>query len=117
MTSLSRRLKLALIPFCFSALALPAIAQPLELTIDANNPGPLINKNIYGQFTEHLGRGIYEGIWVGEKSSIPNTKGFRKDVLAALKELQVPLVRWPGVLRMNIIGATALAHAINVQSV
>jgi alpha-N-arabinofuranosidase len=96
MTSLSRRLKLALIPFCFSALALPAIAQPLELTIDANNPGPLINKNIYGQFTEHLGRGIYEGIWVGEKSSIPNTKGFRKDVLAALKELQVPLVRWPG---------------------
>lgn len=46
-----------------------------------------INKNIYGHFAEHLGRCIYEGIWVGEESPIPNTKGIRNDVLAALKKL------------------------------
>ncbi|OLS38406.1 alpha-N-arabinofuranosidase [Bacillus sp. MRMR6] len=55
-----------------------------------------INKNIYGHFAEHLGRCIYEGIWVGEDSSIPNTNGIRNDVLAALKHLKVPVLRWPG---------------------
>ncbi|UFT99765.1 alpha-N-arabinofuranosidase [Radiobacillus kanasensis] len=55
-----------------------------------------INKNIYGHFAEHLGRGIYEGIWVGEDSSIPNTNGIRNDVLEALKELHIPVLRWPG---------------------
>lgn len=66
------------------------------IQIDTKNPGPEINKDVYGQFVEHLGRGIYEGIWVGEDSKIPNTNGYRKDVLKALKELQVPLMRWPG---------------------
>ncbi len=66
------------------------------ISIDTKNPGPEIDKDIYGQFVEHLGRGIYEGIWVGEDSSIPNTKGYRKDVLKALKALQVPVMRWPG---------------------
>lgn len=55
-----------------------------------------INKNIYGHFAEHLGRCIYEGIWVGEDSSIPNTKGIRNDVLEALKQIKVPVLRWPG---------------------
>ncbi|WP_145141598.1 alpha-N-arabinofuranosidase [Paenibacillus sp. Y412MC10] len=55
-----------------------------------------INKNIYGHFAEHLGRCIYEGIWVGEDSPIPNTKGVRNDVLAALKNIKVPVLRWPG---------------------
>ena len=55
-----------------------------------------INKNIYGHFAEHLGRGIYEGIWVGEDSPIPNTNGIRNDVLEALKNIQVPVLRWPG---------------------
>jgi alpha-N-arabinofuranosidase len=55
-----------------------------------------INKNIYGHFAEHLGRCIYEGIWVGEDSFIPNTKGIRNDVLHALKELNIPVLRWPG---------------------
>ena len=45
---------------------------------------------------EHLGRNVYEGIWVGENSTIPNTRGFRNDTLAALKKLQVPVLRWPG---------------------
>lgn len=55
-----------------------------------------INKNIYGQFSEHLGRCVYEGIWVGYDSPIPNTDGIRNDVIGALKELQVPVLRWPG---------------------
>jgi alpha-N-arabinofuranosidase len=55
-----------------------------------------INKNIYGHFSEHLGRCIYEGIWVGKDSPIPNTDGMRNDVLTALTELQIPVLRWPG---------------------
>jgi len=55
-----------------------------------------INKNIYGHFAEHLGRGIYEGIWVGEDSSIPNTNGIRNDVVDALKHINIPVLRWPG---------------------
>ena len=55
-----------------------------------------INKNIYGHFAEHLGRCIYEGIWVGKDSPIPNTDGIRNDVIAALKELKIPVLRWPG---------------------
>ncbi len=67
-----------------------------SLVLDAARPGPVINKNIHGQFAEHLGRCIYEGIWVGPDSPIPNTKGYRNDVLAALRQLQVPQLRWPG---------------------
>ncbi len=55
-----------------------------------------ISRHIYGQFAEHLGRGIYGGIWVGEDSDIPNTEGYRTDVLEALRDLEVPNVRWPG---------------------
>lgn len=55
-----------------------------------------INKNIYGHFAEHLGRCIYEGFWVGEDSEIPNHKGIRLDVVEALKELNIPVLRWPG---------------------
>ena len=49
-----------------------------------------------GQFSEHLGRGIYEGIWVGENSKIPNIHGYRKDVVDALRKIHVPEIRWPG---------------------
>ncbi|MBP3964787.1 alpha-N-arabinofuranosidase [Paenibacillus lignilyticus] len=55
-----------------------------------------INRNIYGHFSEHLGRCIYEGIWVGEDSDIPNTQGIRNDVLEALRKLNLPVLRWPG---------------------
>ena len=78
-----------------SLAAAPAFAQ-VSITIDALHPGAIINKNVYGQFAEHLGTGIYEGIWVGPGSKIPNTRGWRNDVIKALKNLQVPLVRWPG---------------------
>ncbi|MDD2504458.1 MAG: alpha-N-arabinofuranosidase, partial [Clostridia bacterium] len=55
-----------------------------------------IDRNIYGHFAEHLGRCIYEGIWVGEDSKIPNTRGMRNDVIKALKEMKIPILRWPG---------------------
>jgi alpha-N-arabinofuranosidase len=78
----------------------PAGAAPAPgtttIVIHADRPGARISPDIYGQFAEHLGRGVYEGVWVGEGSSIPNTRGFRNDVVAALKELHVPVVRWPG---------------------
>ena len=55
-----------------------------------------IDRNLFGQFAENLGHGLYEGIWVGPDSPIPNTRGIRNDVVAALRELKVPNVRWPG---------------------
>jgi alpha-L-arabinofuranosidase len=71
-------------------------AQNIRLSVDASKPGPKIGRNLFGQFAENLGHGLYEGIWVGPDSSIPNTRGIRNDVVAALKELKVPNVRWPG---------------------
>ncbi|WP_153976468.1 alpha-N-arabinofuranosidase [Paenibacillus xylanilyticus] len=66
------------------------------VTLKVNSDQGLINRNIYGHFSEHLGRCIYEGIWVGEDSPIPNTEGIRNDVLAALQKLNIPVLRWPG---------------------
>lgn len=55
-----------------------------------------INKELQGHFSEHLGRCIYEGIYVGENSDIPNVNGMRKDVVDALKAIKIPVLRWPG---------------------
>ena len=55
-----------------------------------------INKEIYGHFSEHLGRCIYEGLYVGENSDIPNVNGMRTDVVEALKKIKIPVLRWPG---------------------
>ena len=90
---------LRLVRFAFMAVALtaPAIAaEKVALSVDVSKAGAKIDRNIFGQFAEHLGQGIYEGIWVGPDSTIPNTRGIRNDVVAALKALKVPNVRWPG---------------------
>jgi len=71
-------------------------ADKVVLSADLSKPGAKIDKNLFGQFAEHLGLGVYEGVWVGADSPIPNTRGIRKDVVAALKALKVPNVRWPG---------------------
>jgi alpha-N-arabinofuranosidase len=73
-----------------------AAAQKVDLTVDVSKSGAKIDRNIFGQFAEHLGYGVYEGIWVGPGSRIPNTRGIRNDVVAALKAIKVPNVRWPG---------------------
>jgi len=67
-----------------------------SVTINADQVLGTINRNIYGHFSEHLGRCIYEGIWVGEDSPVPNTNGIRNDVVAALKHIKIPVLRWPG---------------------
>lgn len=67
-----------------------------RITINADVAAGTINRNIYGHFSEHLGRCIYEGIWVGEDSPIPNTNGIRNDVVEALKNIKIPVLRWPG---------------------
>ena len=90
-----RLLVVGLLPM-FSANAQTATPTAATLTVHADQPGPVINRNLYGHFTEHLGHCIYEGIWVGPDSPIPNTRGIRNDVVAALKQLNVPQVRWPG---------------------
>ena len=79
-----------------SVVPFSAAESPVHLSVDTTKPGAKIDRNLFGQFAENLGHGLYEGIWVGPDSSIPNTRGIRNDVVAALKELKVPNVRWPG---------------------
>ena len=64
--------------------------------INTNRSKGQISRNIYGHFAEHLGRCIYNGIYVGEGSDIPNVNGMRIDVVEALKRMGIPLLRWPG---------------------
>lgn len=67
-----------------------------KLVINTNRKLNKIHKEIQGHFSEHLGRCIYEGIYVGEESEIPNVNGMRTDVVEALKQIKVPVLRWPG---------------------
>jgi len=87
---------IALIALGATAPALATEPDKVVLTVNVSQPGAKIDRNIFGQFAEHLGHGIYEGIWVGPDSKIPNTRGIRNDVVDALKALKVPNVRWPG---------------------
>ena len=83
-----------------AAVIIPVAAQAqlkVNVTVDTEvTDGQIIPKEIYGQFAEHLGSCIYGGLWVGPESEIPNVDGYRKDVLDALIELKVPVMRWPG---------------------
>src|SRR5215472_16946313 len=63
------------IVYVLVTLTLPVQAQRVELSIDASKAGAKIDRNLFGQFAEHLGHGVYEGIWVGPDSAIPNTRG------------------------------------------
>lgn len=67
-----------------------------KLLINELNKKGKINPEIYGHFSEHLGRCIYEGLYVKENSDIPNKNGMRTDVVEALKEMGVSVLRWPG---------------------
>ncbi len=73
-----------------------AAQTPATVTLHADRPGPRYDRQIFGQFAEHLGHGIYGGVWVGKGSLVPNINGYRKDVLDALRAIKVPVVRWPG---------------------
>ena len=89
-------MKKSLIILAALAASLTAAAQVKVAVHETAQDQPVIPAEIYGQFSEHLGKCIYEGIWVGKDSSIPNIDGYRTDVLDALKTLKVPVLRWPG---------------------
>ncbi|MCK9343446.1 MAG: alpha-N-arabinofuranosidase [Massilibacteroides sp.] len=88
-----------LIALClFALMGLVTTFAQVKTTLLISEPreNQIISPEIYGQFAEHLGSCIYGGLWVGEKSKIPNLKGYRLDVLEALKQLAIPVLRWPG---------------------
>lgn len=76
-----------------AATGTPAQAR---LSVTAEAAGPVIEPTVHGHFAEHLGTGVYGGLWVGPGSPIPNTRGWRNDVVSALRRIGVPVVRWPG---------------------
>jgi alpha-N-arabinofuranosidase len=103
MTEKTNRGRLAVVTLT-AALALASAADGFQvereakgrIVIQADGGEFTIHRNIYGHFSEHLGRCIYEGYWVGEDSSIPNLRGIRRDVVEALKRIKIPVLRWPG---------------------
>lgn len=96
MKRISRRL-LAGFVACLAFQAPSFGQQPAtEIHLIPDAGAPVISKHIYGHFAEHLGHCIYDGFYVGEGSVIPNTEGVRNDIIAALKDLNIPNLRWPG---------------------
>jgi alpha-L-arabinofuranosidase len=80
-----------------SCIMYHSVFSQMEISIKTDTQKVTISRHIYGHFAEHLGRCIYEGFYVGENNKkIPNTKGIRNDVVAALKKLNIPNLRWPG---------------------
>ena len=81
-----------------AALAAPRTSSAATGSIEIlpEEPIGIISPNIYGHFTEHLGGCIYDGIWVGEESKIPNTGGIRKELVDHLKLMKASVIRWPG---------------------
>lgn len=70
--------------------------EPVQVTVLEDAEAPMISKHIYGHFSEHLGRCIYDGLYVGQESAIPNKDGVRSDIIDALIDLKIPNLRWPG---------------------
>lgn len=92
-----KNLATLLLILCFIMFSGIMVAQTsTKVVLNADVTKDTISRHIYGHFSEHLGHCIYGGIWVGENSPIPNTRGIRNDVVAALKRLNIPNLRWPG---------------------
>lgn len=72
------------------------MTQRAKIQINTATPGPQISRHLFGHFAEHLGRCIYDGLWVGPESSVPNVRGWRSDLVAALRAIKIPNLRWPG---------------------
>ncbi len=91
-----KKISLLFFGILFLSSGIMAQTSKATLVIDAGQPQFKIHKEIYGQFAEDLGAGIYGGIWVGKESKIPNIDGYRRDVVKAIRQLSVPVIRWPG---------------------
>jgi alpha-N-arabinofuranosidase len=86
-----------LLIFLIAFFAFSSFAQSTAtLTVQTDSAQQIISKDLYGMFSEHLGRDIYGGLWVGENSPIANKDGIRLDIVEALKAIRVPVMRWPG---------------------
>lgn len=70
--------------------------KKLKMIVNALDKKSHINREIYGHFSEHLGRCVYNGIFVGKDSDIPNTDGVRNDIIEAFRQIKMPVLRWPG---------------------
>jgi alpha-N-arabinofuranosidase len=81
---------------CYAARAQAQDELKASAMIRGGEDGGTISRHIYGHFAEHLGRCVYDGMWVGEDSPVPNTRGIRNDVIDALKATNIPNMRWPG---------------------
>jgi alpha-N-arabinofuranosidase len=68
----------------------------VQLTLNTNAAKTTIDRNIYGHFSEHLGRCIYGGFWVADSVNVPKKDRIRLDIVEALKKIQIPNLRWPG---------------------
>ncbi|WP_428312875.1 alpha-N-arabinofuranosidase [Hydrocarboniphaga sp.] len=98
-SSNARSLRNASLMLCAAVMSVDALAaKPVDVrvTVTADTAGPRIEPAVYGQFVEQLGTGVYGGLWVGPESTIPNTRGWRNDVVEALRRVGVPVMRWPG---------------------
>jgi alpha-N-arabinofuranosidase len=98
---MDRRLFLKSSAMAGAVLAFPARrvwakSTDAHVEIFLDEPRGTINPNIYGHFTEHIGGVIYDGVWVGEHSKIPNQYGIRSELVERLKQIHVPVIRWPG---------------------
>jgi alpha-N-arabinofuranosidase len=91
-----KKISLLLFGMLFLSSIVMAQTSTATLVVEAGQPQFKIHKELYGQFAEDLGAGVYGGIWVGKDSKIPNIDGYRKDVVEAIKSLSVPVIRWPG---------------------
>ena len=89
-------ISLFILQFCFIISTAQVKSNEGKIVVHVSQGKQIINKDIYGHFAEHLGNCIYGGIWVGENSPIPNTRGIRNDIVQALKNLNIPNLRWPG---------------------
>ena len=67
-----------------------------RIDVFVDEPQGAISPNLYGHFTEHIGGVIYDGVWVGLNSKIPNQYGIRAELIERLRQIHVPVIRWPG---------------------
>ena len=81
--------------FAASALA-GANSADSSVEVLLGEPLGVVSPDIYGHFTENLSGVVYDGIWVGKNSSIPNEDGIRKELITEMRKINPPVVRFPG---------------------
>ena len=89
----------------------PIREKDIQIKVYFDQIGNTVDRNIYGQFIEHLWTGIYDGIWVGPDSSIPNEDGIRLDTVEALTAIMPPIVSMDkNILIKFTIGVLVMNH-------